>query len=43
MGDCYRLPEGEEEADDVLYRQLEVLSQPQALVLMEDFNHLDIC
>lgn len=43
MGDCYRLPEVEEEADEVLYRQLEVASQSQALVLIEDFNHLDIC
>lgn len=41
VGDCYRLPDGEEEADKVLYRQLEVASQSQVLVLMKDFNHLD--
>lgn len=43
MGDCYRLPEEEEEANEVLYRQLEVAAQSQALVLVENSNHLDIC
>lgn len=35
-------PDDEEEIDDAFYRQLEVASWSQALVLMGDFNHLDI-
>ncbi|PKU30953.1 rna-directed dna polymerase from mobile element jockey-like [Limosa lapponica baueri] len=33
----------EEEVDEAFYRQLEIASQSQALVLMGDFNHPDIC
>lgn len=43
VGDCYRLPEGQEETVEVLYRQLKLASQSQTLVVMENFNHLDIC
>ncbi|GAB0204077.1 mitochondrial enolase superfamily member 1 [Grus japonensis] len=38
-----RPPDQEEEVDEAFYRQLEVASQSQALVLMGDFNHPDIC
>ena len=31
-----------EEVDEAFYRQLQVASQSQALVLMGDFNHPDI-
>ncbi|GAB0203090.1 hypothetical protein GRJ2_002774600 [Grus japonensis] len=43
MGVYYRPPDQEEKADEAFYRQLEVASQSQALVLMGDFNHPDIC
>ena len=48
MGDTvgafyYRPPDQEEEVDKPFYRQLKVASQSQALVLMEDFNHPDVC
>ncbi|GAB0204592.1 mitochondrial enolase superfamily member 1 [Grus japonensis] len=48
MGDTvvdvyYRPPDQEEEVDEAFYRQLEVASRSQALVLVEDFNHPDIC
>ncbi|GAB0207738.1 hypothetical protein GRJ2_003239500 [Grus japonensis] len=33
----------DQEVDEAFYRQLEVASQSQALVLMGDFNHPDIC
>ncbi|GAB0182177.1 hypothetical protein GRJ2_000683000 [Grus japonensis] len=36
-------PDQEEEVDEAFYRQLEVASRSQALVLMGDFNHPDIC
>jgi len=38
----YRPPDQVEEVDEAFYRQLQVASQPQALVLMGDFNHPDI-
>ncbi|GAB0179201.1 hypothetical protein GRJ2_000385400 [Grus japonensis] len=38
-----RPPDEEEETDEACYRQLEIASQSQALVLMGDFNHPDIC
>ncbi|GAB0208569.1 cAMP-dependent protein kinase inhibitor alpha [Grus japonensis] len=38
-----RPPDQEEEVDEAFYRQLEVASQSQALVLMGDFNHPGIC
>ena len=43
MGVCYRTPDEEGEVDEAFYRQLEAASQSQALVLMRDFNHPDIC
>ncbi|GAB0210277.1 hypothetical protein GRJ2_003493500 [Grus japonensis] len=43
VGVYYRPPDQEEEVDEAFYRQLEVASRPQALVLMGDFNHPDIC
>jgi len=39
----YRPPDQDEEVDGACYRQLKVASQSQALVLMGDFNHPDIC
>jgi len=35
----YRPPDQEEEVDEAFYRQLQVASQSQVLVLMGDFNH----
>ncbi|GAB0207732.1 hypothetical protein GRJ2_003238900 [Grus japonensis] len=43
VGVDYRPPDQEEEVNEAFYRQLEVASQSQALVLMGDFNHPDIC
>jgi len=43
VGLYYRPPDQEEEVDEAFYTQLEVASQSQALVLMRDFNHPDIC
>ena len=48
MGDTvvgvYYVPlDQEEEVNEAFYRQLEVASRSQALVLMGDFNHPDIC
>jgi len=42
VGVYYRPPNQAEEVDEV-YRQLKVASQSQALVLMGEFNHSDIC
>ncbi|GAB0206764.1 mitochondrial enolase superfamily member 1 [Grus japonensis] len=36
-------PDQEEEVDEAFYRQLEVASESEALVLMGDINHPDIC
>ncbi|GAB0175730.1 hypothetical protein GRJ2_000038200 [Grus japonensis] len=38
-----RPPDQEEEVNEAFYRQLEVASRSQALVLIWDFNHPDIC
>jgi len=38
-----RPPEQAGEASEALYKQLEVVSRSQALVLFRDFNHPDIC
>ncbi|GAB0209615.1 hypothetical protein GRJ2_003427200 [Grus japonensis] len=43
VGVYYRPPDQEEEVDEAFYRQLEVALRSQALVLMGDFNHPDIC
>jgi len=43
VGVYYRPPDQEEEVDEAFYRQLKVASQSQALVLMGDFIHPDIC
>ncbi|PKU48939.1 glycerol kinase [Limosa lapponica baueri] len=43
VGVYYRPPDQDGEADEAFYRQLKVASQSQALVLMGDFNHPDIC
>ncbi|TRZ07523.1 hypothetical protein HGM15179_019577, partial [Zosterops borbonicus] len=40
---CYRPPDQEGRVDEALYRQIGAASHLQALVLMEDFNHLDVC
>ncbi|GAB0186320.1 hypothetical protein GRJ2_001097300 [Grus japonensis] len=42
VGICYG-PSDREEVDDVFFRQLEEASCSQALVLMGDLNHPDIC
>jgi len=39
----YRPPDQKEEVDEVFYKQLDVVSQSPALVLMRDFNNPDIC
>ncbi|PKU46621.1 rna-directed dna polymerase from mobile element jockey- hypothetical protein [Limosa lapponica baueri] len=43
VGVYYRPPDQDGEADEAFYSQLKVASQSQALVLMGDFNHSDIC
>ena len=43
MGVCYRPPNQDEEVDKILYGQLGEVSQSLLLVLMMDFNFLDIC
>ncbi|GAB0207137.1 hypothetical protein GRJ2_003179300 [Grus japonensis] len=40
---CYRPPDQGDRADEALYRQIGAASCSQALVLMGDFNHPDIC
>lgn len=40
---CYRLPDQEDQVHEALYKQIGAASDSQALVLMVDFNHLDIC
>ncbi|KAF1424440.1 hypothetical protein FQV24_0004339, partial [Spheniscus mendiculus] len=39
----YRPPDQEDQTDEALYRQTGAASRSQALVLMGDFNHPDIC
>ncbi|GAB0205472.1 mitochondrial enolase superfamily member 1 [Grus japonensis] len=43
VGVCYRPPDQGDQADEALYRQIGAASRSQALVLMGDFNHPDIC
>ncbi|GAB0176444.1 hypothetical protein GRJ2_000109600 [Grus japonensis] len=43
VGVCYRPPDQGDRADETLYRQIGAASRLQALVLMGDFNHPDIC
>lgn len=38
---CYRLPDQIEPADEAFFLQLQEVLQSQALVLLEDFSHLD--
>ncbi|GAB0180798.1 hypothetical protein GRJ2_000545100 [Grus japonensis] len=40
---CYRPPDQGDQADEALYRQIGAASRSQALVLMGNFNHPDIC
>ncbi|GAB0206583.1 mitochondrial enolase superfamily member 1 [Grus japonensis] len=42
-GVCYRPPDQRDRVDEALYRQIGAASCSQALVLMGDFNHPDIC
>ncbi|GAB0182786.1 hypothetical protein GRJ2_000743900 [Grus japonensis] len=42
-GVCYRPPDQGDRADEAFYRQIGAASRSQALVLMGDFNHPDIC
>ncbi|GAB0178102.1 hypothetical protein GRJ2_000275500 [Grus japonensis] len=42
-GVCYRPPDQGDRADEALCRQIGAASRSQALVLMGDFNHPDIC
>ncbi|PKU34516.1 rna rnp complex-1-interacting phosphatase [Limosa lapponica baueri] len=42
VGVYYRPPDQEEEVNEAFYRQLEIASRSQALVLMRDVNYLDI-
>ncbi|GAB0205898.1 mitochondrial enolase superfamily member 1 [Grus japonensis] len=42
-GVCYVPPDQGDRADEALYRQIGAASRSQALVLMGDFNHPDIC
>uniref|UniRef100_A0A8B9ISU6 Endonuclease/exonuclease/phosphatase domain-containing protein n=1 Tax=Amazona collaria TaxID=241587 RepID=A0A8B9ISU6_9PSIT len=43
VGICYRPPDQGDSVDEALYRQIGAASCSQALVLMGDFNHPDIC
>ena len=43
LGVCYRPPNQDEEVDKTFYKHLTEVSKFLALVLMEDFNLLDIC
>jgi len=43
LGVCYRPPNQGEEADEVFYKRLAQVSQWLALVVVGDFNFLDIC
>jgi len=43
VGVCYRPPDQDKGADEVLYRQIGEASRSKALVLMGEFNHPDIC
>ncbi|GAB0177047.1 mitochondrial enolase superfamily member 1 [Grus japonensis] len=43
VGVCCRPPDQGDRADEALYRQIGAASRSQALVLVGDFNHPDIC
>ena len=43
VGVCCRPPDPEEPVDQALCRQVRAASSFQALVLMRDFNHPNIC
>ena len=43
LGVCYRPPNQDEEVDEVFYKQLVEVSELVALVLMGDFNLVDVC
>ncbi|GAB0183467.1 hypothetical protein GRJ2_000812000 [Grus japonensis] len=43
VGVCYRPPDQGDRADEALCRQIGAASHSQALVLMGDFNHPNIC
>ena len=43
LGVCYRPPNQDEEVNEVFYKRLAEVSQSLALVLVGDFNLLDIC
>ncbi|KAJ7425137.1 mitochondrial fission process protein 1 [Willisornis vidua] len=43
MGICYRPPSQVDEGDELFYKQLMDVSKSPALVLMADFNLLDVC
>jgi len=43
LGVCYRPPNQDEEVDEDFYKRLAEVSQSLALVLVGDFNLLDIC
>ena len=43
VGVYYRLPDQEELIDEAFFLQLQEASRSQALVLLGDFNHPDIC
>ncbi|XP_065409830.1 uncharacterized protein LOC135972960 isoform X1 [Chrysemys picta bellii] len=43
VGVCYRPPDQGDEVDEAFFWQLAEVTRSQALVLMGDFNHPDIC
>jgi len=43
LGVCYRPPNQDEEVDEIFCKRMSEISQSLALVLVEDFNLLDIC
>jgi len=43
VGVCYRPSDKEDQADKALYRQTGAASCSQALILMGNFNHPNIC
>ncbi|GAB0179529.1 hypothetical protein GRJ2_000418200 [Grus japonensis] len=43
VGVCYRPPDQGDRAAEALYRQIGAASHSQALVLMGNFNHPDVC
>jgi len=43
VGVCYRTPDQEDQVDKALYRKIGAASCPQALVILGNFNHPNIC